>query len=358
MGVWFGERFPREEGVSAAVHKRTIRAKALDTTRGLLPAATRSNVGIYGTGQAFEALLLRMRASPLAEAREYAAMMLAELRRVIPAFLKRVDQPDRGELWSRYLEETREGTRRAADRLLAGTRADERPEVTLSDHDPDGELKVVAAALYPHADLPDGQLLERVRAMTPEERSELLRAYVGERVNRRHKPGRAFERTGYRFDVLSDYGAFRDLQRHRILTLEWQRLSTDHGYLVPAEIAEAGFEADYERVMEASAGLHDAIRAAGLSEVAPYAVSMSYRLRYYMHMNAREAMHVIELRTSPQGHPSYRRVCQQMHRLIRDVAGHAGIADAMSFTDHGSVELERLEAERRAEARRDRREES
>jgi thymidylate synthase ThyX len=79
---------------------------------------------------------------------------------------------------------------------------------------------------------------------------------------------------------------------------------------------------------------------------------MAYRVRFYLDMNAREAMHVIELRTAPQGHPAYRRVCQQMHRLIADVAGHRAVAAAMTFADHSTVELERLGSERALEARR------
>ncbi|HEU4786464.1 MAG TPA: FAD-dependent thymidylate synthase, partial [Gemmatimonadaceae bacterium] len=190
------------------------------------------------------------------------------------------------------------------------------------------------------------------RAMTPDERAAVLRAYVGERANRRHKPGRAFERTRYRFDVLADYGAFRDLQRHRMLTLEWQPLSPRHGFVEPEAIEEAGALEDFRRVMGDSAELYDVLAAEGLASVAPYAVSMAYRVRFYMDMSAREAMHVIELRTAPQGHPSYRRVCQQMHRLIRDEAGHRAIADAMVFADHSEVELERLQSERAAEKRR------
>jgi thymidylate synthase ThyX len=173
---------------------------------------------------------------------------------------------------------------------------------------------------------------------------------VGKRLNRRHRPGRAFERTSYRFDVLGDYGAFRDLQRHRLLTLEWQRLTPRHGHVVPDAIAEADAADDWRRVMDESATLHDAIEAAGLPEVASYAVAMAYRVRFYMQMNAREAMHVIELRTAPQGHPAYRRICQAMHRLIGE--RHPAIADAMTFADHSAVELERLEAERAAERRR------
>jgi thymidylate synthase ThyX len=188
--------------------------------------------------------------------------------------------------------------------------------------------------------------------MSHDERAEVLRAYVGLRGNRRHKPGRAFERTSYRFDILADYGAFRDLQRHRLLTLEWQPLSASHGYVEPDAIEAAGAHEDWTNVMEASAELHDALCRAGLPSIAPYAVSMAYRVRFYMELNAREAMHLIELRTAPQGHPAYRRICQKMHRLIAERAGHRMLADAMTFADHSEVELERLKAERAAEKKR------
>jgi len=224
--------------------------------------------------------------------------------------------------------------------------------VTLTDFDPDGETKVVAAALYSASALPDDQLLAIARQMPAGTRAELLRAYVGTRTNRRHKPGRAFERTSYRFDVLADYGAFRDLQRHRLLTLEWQPLSARHGYVEPAAIEEAGALADWRSVMDQSADLYEQLAAHGLRDIAPYAVVMAYRVRFYMDMNAREAMHVLELRTSPQGHPSYRRVCQLMHRAIADTAGHRAIAAAMQFVDHSEVELERLQSERNMEKKR------
>ena len=351
MQEHFERRYPRNPSDSDAVHRAAIRAKALDTLRGILPAATQSNVGIFGTGQAFEALLLRMRANPLAEVRECADAILSELRTLIPAFLVRVDQPDRGGRWSAYMAEARRATASVAA-TLAAVQAEPRDEVTLTDFDPDAEVKIAAAALYSVTDLPDDQLLAIARRMTADERAALLRAYVGTRSNRRHKPGRAFERTTYRFDVLTDYGAFRDLQRHRLLTLEWQPLTTRHGYTQPDAIEEAGARDDWERVMDASADLHDAIHAAGLADIAPYSVAMAYRVRFYMEMNAREAMHLIELRTAPQGHPAYRRVCQQMHTLIAERAGHRAIADAMIFADHSQVELERLQAERQLERKR------
>ncbi len=352
MQEFFRERFPKDPADSDFVYRMTIRAKACDTLRGMLPAATDTNVGIFATGQSYEQLLLRMRAHPLAEVRGYADLMLTELRKVIPAFLKRVDVPERGGAWSRYLAATDEALRGMAADLFGEAEAEPRPAVTLTDFDPDGEFKVVAACLYEVTDLPDDVLLERARKLSGEERRAVLRAAVGERRNRRHKPGRGFERTEYRFDVLCDYGAFRDLQRHRPLTIQWQELSPRHGFDAPPEVQAAGAGADWAFVMEEGAGLHAALAEAELGPAAQYAVPMAYRIRFAMQMNARQAMFLIELRTTPQGHPTYRRVCQEMHRLIAEVAGHHALADAMSFADHSNVELERLEAERRTESRR------
>jgi thymidylate synthase ThyX len=352
MQEHFAQRYPKSAGDSDAVHRSATRAKALDTLRGMLPAATQSNLGIYGTGQAFEALILRMRANPLAEVRACADEMLTELRKVIPAFLVRVDQPDRGGLWTEYLATAKRETAALARALTDDCAPEPRDEVTLTDFDPEGEVKVVAAALYAVSDLPDDQLQAIARRLPPADRIAALRTYAGARTNRRHRPGRAFERTSYRFDVLTDYGAFRDLQRHRLLTLEWQPLSPRHGFVEPEAIGAAGADGDWTRVMDASADLHDALVAGGYTDLAPYAVAMAYRVRFYMEMNAREAMHVIELRSAPQGHPAYRRVCQQMHTLIAERAGHRAIADAMRFADHSEVELERLGSERALERRR------
>jgi hypothetical protein len=209
----------------------------------------------------------------------------------------------------------------------------------------------LAAICYPHTNLPEQQVLDRVQRMGATERLALMRAYVGERENRRHKPGRAFERVDYRFDVLTDYGAFRDLQRHRMLTVEWQRLTPNHGYVRPELVDEAGMADVFDDAMARSAALYDALKDE-YPEQASYAVSMAYRIRYSMQFNAREAIHMLELRSSPQGHPSYRRVALEMHRLIAEQAGHRAVADAMTHLTVAAPELERLEAERRAEQRR------
>ena len=342
---------PRGSSDSEFVYRQATRAKALDAARGMLPAASLSNVGIYGSGQGFESLLLRMRTHPLPEARDYAELMLYELRKVIPSFLRRVDLPERGGAWSDYFADTRARTQAIVDRLFGDERPATTDEVTLVDWDPEAEDKLLAAVCYPHSRLPEDQLLARVRMLGTDDRIALLKAYVGDRTNRRHKPGRAFERSGYRFDILSDYGAFRDLQRHRMLTIDWQPLTPRHGYSRPALIDETGVADSFDGALARSAELYDLL-AGDFPEQARYAVSMAYRLRYTMQFNAREAIHMLELRSSPQGHPAYRRLALEMHRLIAERAGHRVIAEVMTHLTVAAPELERLESERRAEARR------
>jgi thymidylate synthase ThyX len=350
---FFRVQFPKDPDDSDFVYRQATRAKAFDALRGLLPAASLSNVGIYGTGQAYEALLLRMRSHPLPEARTYADLILHELRKVIPSFLKRVDLADRGVAWSTYLATNRTAMDEVADRLFpADTPADGAPVVTLTDFDPEAEVKLVTAMLYAHTHVPETQVEARVRAMSAQDRLGVVAAYVGDRSNRRHRPGRALERIDYRFDVLADYGAFRDLQRHRMLTVEWQQLSPRHGFTRPESIDLAGETETFDAAMARSAALHDLLEPRFPAQ-APYAVALAYKVRFVMQMNAREAMHVLELRSGPQGHPAYREVAQQMHRLVAEQAGHHAVAEMMRYVDHApEPSLERLEAERRAEARR------
>ncbi len=349
MMEWAREKYPKAPTDSDFVYKQTIKAKACDAVRGILPAATLSNVGIYGSGQAFEALVLRMRSHALPEARDYAELVLDELRKVVPSFLSRIDRPERGGAWVKYLEATRDETAQLAATFFVDDAPDPVSEVVLVDFDPEGEDKVIAAICYPHTHLSETQVLDRVQRMSGAERMALVEAYVGTRENRRHKPGRAFERTNYRFDVLGDYGAFRDLQRHRMLTIEWQSLTPRHGYDTPPALSEAGTENAFAHAMERSAEFYDDL-APTFPHEASYAVALAYRMRYVMQMNAREAMHLTELRSSPQGHATYRRVAQAMHALIAQ--RHPAIGAAMKYVDYGEYELERLSSERAAEARR------
>jgi thymidylate synthase ThyX len=348
--AYYEAMYPKQDGDSDFVWRSTIRAKACDDARGLLPASTTSNVGIFASGQAYESLLLRMNAHPLDEVRWYGEQMLTELRKMIPAFMRRVDVPDRGGAWSQYFGEVADAMAIQAERVAAPP--NDAPTVSLIEFDPDGERKVAAAALYAYTNLPDAQIRKAVERMSEAEIDEIFTAYVGNRTNRRHKPGRGMEQTYYRFDVLCDYGIFRDLQRHRMLTIDWQPLSPQHGYITPEAVVEIDASGQWDEVMDRSRSLYDDIAASASTDVAQYAVPFAQNIRFSMNLNAREAFHMIELRTQQGGHPDYRRVCQDMHTQIRDVAGHRRIADAMSFVDHESYDLARLETERRAAAKR------
>jgi thymidylate synthase ThyX len=350
-------RHPKPAGVGDLAYRRSVKARALDALRGLLPAAALSNVGIYGSGQSFELLLLRMRSDPLPEARRYAELMLEELRKVIPSFLSRIDRPERGGKWAAYLGGRRRETAAVVGQLWpgreppAGELAPPGISLDLVDHDPQGEEKVLVAICYPFSGRSEAETARRVARLSEAERARLFDAYVGERTNRRHRPGRAFERTAYRFDVVSDYGSFRDLQRHRMLTVDWQPLGVSLGWSVPEVVAEAGLGDPFRESVERSAELYGALQEA-FPERAAYAVALAFNVRYSLQLSAREVMHVTELRSSPQGHPAYRRIAQEMHRLIAEQAGHRMIARAMTFVDHGEPELGRLGAETASERRR------
>jgi thymidylate synthase ThyX len=348
--AYYEAMYPRTDADSAFVWTSTIRARACDDARGLLPASTTSNVGIFASGQAYEALLIRMASHPLEEVRWNAGMMLDELRTVIPSFMKRVDVPDRGGAWTKYFEDIRTSMQQQASHLATSPGAS--VTVDLVEWDPDGERKVAAAALYPYVNMPERELRAAVHDMSEAEIDDIFSSYVGDRTNRRHKPGRGMEQTFYRFDILCDYGIFRDLQRHRMLTIDWQALSPANGFVTPEPVVDIGAGTQWADAMEAMASLYHEIESEISSDVAQYVIPFAYNVRFSMNLNAREAFHMLELRTQQGGHPDYRAVCQEMHTQIRDVAHHTRIADAMSYVDYNDYDLGRLETERRAAAKR------
>jgi thymidylate synthase ThyX len=348
---FIAKKFPKTPDDTDFVYRQAIRAKALDAVRGLLPASALSNLGIYASGQAYESLLLRMRAHPLPEVREYADLMLDELRKVIPSFLKRLDVPERGVAWTQYLGHTKSATRELVASLIEIHHDEPVESVRLVDFDPDGELRILEAIVFANSHAAHDDVVKTVASLGPEERARLFATYVGQRANRRHRPGRAFEATGYRFELVTDYGAFRDLQRHRLLTIEWQPLTVELGYDVPDVVREAGLGERFEESLHRSAALFYDMRDE-FPEQSQYCVALAFRIRYEMQMNAREALHLIELRSGPQGHPSYRRVAHEMARLIKEQAGHRAIAGAMTYIDYSDTDLERLESERAAERNR------
>ena len=347
---WAAERWPRGDEPEG-VWQRSIRAKALDLLRGVLPASTLSHVGIFASGQAYEQLLLRLMASPLPEAREFGGMILAELAKVIPSFVARVERPDRGGDWIAYLQERRRTTERAVAQLGLDHRAEgNAPSVELLGvHGSEDDL--LAASLFESAGVSETEIRSRIKALDPLDRAELIGELAGERRNRRHRPGRGWEAVRYRFEIVSDYGGFRDLQRHRLLTCQWQRLGPHLGAGTPEEVRDAGVGSEYERALELSRGEFDRLEAEGLRDAAPYALCLGYRIRYVLDLNAREAMHVIELRSGREGHPTYRAVAQAMHERIAAV--HPAIAAAMTHVDSSrEPRLERILGEIRAHRKR------
>jgi thymidylate synthase ThyX len=342
--AWAADRWPRGDEQPEGAWRSSIRAKALDLLRGLLPAATLSHVGIFASGQAYEQLVMRLLASPLPEARNYGELILTELKQVIPSFVARVERPDRGGEWVSYLRSRRETAERAVARLgLDRREGDQAPSVELV-HVDGGEDDLLAASLFESSGAGEAAIRRRIAALDPIERAELIAELVGERANRRHRPGRGWEAVRYRFEIVSDYGGFRDLQRHRLLTCQWQRLGPDLGAGVPEEAREAGVGDDYERALEVSRREFERLESLGMEEAAPYALCLGYRIRYVLDLNAREAMHVIELRSGREGHPTYRAVAQAMHDRIADV--HPAIAQAMSYVDSSrEPRLERILSE-------------
>jgi len=348
---WAESEFPRSPDEAPGAYIRAIKAKALDLLRGLLPAGSLSHMGIYASGQTYEQLILHLMAHPLPEARSYGTMILEELQAVIPSFLTRVQRPDRGGRWIEYLESRARAGERWAQRLGLATEPGEAagPSVRLTHVDGD-EDDLLVALLFESGATSEASIRRSVQALGAPEREALLADLVGERGNRRHRPGRGFEALRYRFEIVADYGAFRDLQRHRMLTVQWQALTPDLGADVPEQVELAGVGEPYRRALDVSRAAYERLVMAGLSNAAPYALCLGYRLRFVLDLNAREAMQLIELRSGREGHPSYRAVAHEMHAQIAAV--HPAVAATMTHVDADSEpRLERILSEMRTHAR-------
>jgi thymidylate synthase ThyX len=350
VGAWAAEAFPRADGEPPAAHARAVKAKSLDLLRGLLPAASLSHMGIYATGQTYEQLILHLLAHPLPEARRYGRWILEAVQAVMPSFVSRVERPERGGRWVEYLRAREAAGRRWATRL--GLRDDEveaGPSVRLlAVRGTEDDL--LCAALAEAATRPEEEVRSAVAGLGEDEKDALLADLAGERENRRHRPGRGWEAVSYRFEIVADYGAFRDLQRHRMLTIQWQALSPDLGAEAPDELDRAGVGDLYRRGLDISRVEHTRLLEAGAGAAAQYAVCLAFRIRFVLDLNAREAMQLIELRSGREGHPSYRAVAHELHRLIAEV--HPRVAACMTHVDRDAeARLERILGEMRTEAR-------
>lgn len=322
------------------------RAQACDAVRPVLPVSTKSTVGIYASGQALESLIMHLLADELPEARDTGQKILEEARKVIPTFLERADKPDRGGATIAYRANTYKNVQKLAKQYLPAHHSQEVPAVQLTSFWPANEIDILPDMLYEHSSLSLNEIAEKVGGWDYNRKIEVFEAYIGERLNRRHKPGRALEKIHYSWDLVCDYGIFRDLQRHRMVDdMEWQFLTPRYGYEIPQLIEDAGLADDFEKCFELSLELYSYLQQAGYELEAQYATLLGHKMRWKVTYNAREAFHFHELRTSPQGHPGYRKLVQEMHEKVAAV--HPMLADSMIFVNKGEdAELTRLAAER------------
>ncbi|MEO9276524.1 MAG: FAD-dependent thymidylate synthase [Nitrososphaera sp.] len=347
-------RLVHEEDVKSAIriYNATIRAKALDVLRSILPASTLTNVGVTGNGRAFEYLLTILYSSNLDEEKEIARKAHNELNKTIKSFVKRADDKH-GKSLQKYLFDTK----KASDDLFKkyvkkNTNQNDLVELISFEHEKRAEEYIIASILYEQAQGASYQsILSNVKKMNYVTRKKIIGKFVKLRQNRRQRPSRAFEMTEYTFDFLTNFGMFRDLHRHRLLTLERQLLTTNHGYTIPKEVIDIGIKKDFEDCMYKSKEVFSLLQK-NLPEQAQYVVNFAYKYPYFMKLNLREATHLIELRTVPQGHPDYRKVAQKMFQKIKKV--HPNLSRIIKFVDMKKYKLERLESEKKIEEKRKR----
>jgi len=326
--------------------KGATKAQACDAARNVLPVATLSTVGIYISGQSLESLIYHLWSDELPEANKKGDEILTEARKVIPMFLERADKPERGGAFVAYRAENIKNIKRLANELLPESFVSgEYKEVTLSNYFPKNELDLTADMLYSSSDRSLEEIKQIVDKLPYDKKLEIFNTYIGDRLNRRHRPGRALEKAYYSWDIVCDFGIFRDLQRHRMVAdLEWQNLSPRFGYSVPKLIEDADLVDQFEECFDLSLSLFSKMHSVSPVE-AQYATLMGHRMRWKITYNAREAMHFHELRTAPQGHPEYRRIVKIMHDELSNV--HPLLAESMKFVNKDEdPELTRLAAEK------------
>jgi thymidylate synthase ThyX len=340
------EKFPRSEDMSKAAYTAALRAKVLDCLRGLLPASTLTNMGVYGNGRFFESLIKKLHGNNLAELQEIGKSSYTELSKVIPSFVRR------SEISHRHCKSGMEFSEAMDEQIRKVTKKQEAfPErfiesgVRLVSFDPQGTTKVAAALLYSHSNQGLSELQSYCKDLSEEEIAEILDAACSVRENRRHKSPRALEHAEFTFEIVADYGIYRDLQRHRMLTQERQLLTCDYGYYSPVDLKGTEMYQEYCDAMDKAKEVFDAI-VDELPEEAQYVVPMAYNIRWYFHVNLRSLQWLCELRSSAAGHPGYRYVAQEMARAVFDAVPE--FERFFKFVDFEGYELGRLQQEERS----------
>ena len=332
------------------IYNAATKAKALDALRSLLPASTLTNVGITGNGRAFEYLLSILFASELTEDNMLAGQIKQELDTTIKSFVRRSN--DRyGKVLQDYLNKIKKSAQNTTKISISGM-PKKGNMVNLAEVETESKAinSVITALIYEQSPgILFDTILRQVKKLSMLKKKKIIKDMTHIRKNRRHRPSRAFEMTEYTFDLVTNFGMFRDFHRHRALTLERQLLTTYHGFDTPQEVKDLGIQKEFKNCMKNTDIVFNKIRKK-FPEEAQYVVNFAYNYPYMMKMNLREAVHMIELRTVPQGHQDYRIVAQNMYQAINKK--HPNLSNIIKFVDMNKYELERFESEKRTEAKR------
>ena len=331
------------------IYKGSTKAKALDILRGLLPASTLTNVGITGNGRAFEYLLTVLGSSELKEEQDLASKIKKELDTTIKSFVRRADDKY-GKAFQKYLRDIKNKSKSIAIKEIKPKSGGAITKLVEYESEKNAITKIISSIIYEQSPSTSYQnILQQVKKISKQNKNKIIEEFIKIRTNRRHRPSRAFEHVYYTFDLCNNFGMFRDFHRHRALTMQRQLLTTDHGYNMPNEIKILGIEKDFKDCMNKTKETFEKIRTK-YPEQGQYVINFGYNYPYLIKLNLREACHLIELRTVPQGHIDYRRVAQQMFKQINRV--HPNLSKIMKYVDMKEYDLERFESEKRTEEKR------
>lgn len=320
----------------------TIRSAVCDIIRCVLPAATKTNVGISGNGRFYTHMLTNMKSIDLPEANLVADLAKDELGKVIPTFVKRAAV-------NTYLVETDSMMRLLADELLRNVPIEKEQELVLFEDRPEDLIDNLAAEmLFAYSRHPTSQLRKLVKQLPQEKKLEILHTYIGDRKSKHNRPERALE-YGYpiRLDIVGGFAEYRDLQRHRMLTQQRQELGVDLGYSIPEEVTEIGYFNKVQECFGMAEHLHSELKHAGFKQEAQYAALFNHFIRWTMGMNPRELEHLTELRSQKAGHPRYRRVAQNIAKMYLE--RHPQMEPLLHYVDYSDDgnKIARAEAEAR-----------
>ncbi|MBI4598843.1 FAD-dependent thymidylate synthase [Candidatus Uhrbacteria bacterium] len=347
---------PKEIKEFNRVYKFDLKTRACDTARIVLPAATITNLAMVANGRTFEHLLKRLYSSGYPEFNDLAVRLHETLNKVIPKYVKRASP--NGEVYVMAMDaRIKEQIRTRFPEFLSFKKSAEevawlnvpnlvRAEAASAAH-------LLAVVYFPFVCVPYGSMVTRLERESLETLTVLLKEVLGTRQSRRDRCGRGFEH-GYpcTFETVGNFGIYRDLQRHRMLTQQRQLLNPHLGFTVPQDVEDIGLGDEVRAVETEVRGLYDRLHLTVGPDVAQYCVLFGHHIRFMMGFNLREAQHMLELRTIPQGHPDYRRVCQKMEIHIRERAPWIAEAGLLQFVDHAQYPWARAAAEARQSSKR------